>query len=294
MNSLSDRMKDYENVSRIYLPRRTYIMCRVDGRAFHTWTKGLDKPFDVGFIEDMNTTAAYLCQNISGAKFAYVQSDEISILITDFDTNETQPWFENNLQKMASVTASMATAKFNQLRMIRASSDSDGDDRILNLSKSEIENFRLAVFDCRFWQIPSKVEVENYMIFRQQDATRNSISSVAQSLYSHKELHGVSSDAKQELIFQKGINWNDYPSRMKRGGFIAKVGDLWRKTKGSKKAGEPVPENELGQIDLMIDLHGLSYDPNFDYYKRTRWDVIDCPIFTQDRNFLNIRIPNNQ
>lgn len=285
MNSLSDRMKDYENVSRIYLPRRTYIMCRVDGRAFHTWTKGLDKPFDVGFIEDMNTTAAYLCQNISGAKFAYVQSDEISILITDFDSNETQPWFENNLQKMASVTASMATAKFNQLRLKRLKN---------GVFANEIdEHPTLAVFDCRFWQIPSKIEVENYMIFRQQDATRNSISSVAQSLYSHKELHGVSSDAKQELIFQKGINWNDYPSRMKRGGFIEKVGELWIKPKASKSAGIKVPEDEVKNQRMFIDLHGSKYNPDFEYYERTHWETVECPIFTQDRQFLNIRIPSN-
>lgn len=284
-DALGERMKEYENVSRIYLPRRTYIMCRVDGRAFHTWTKGLDKPFDVGFIEDMNTTAAYLCQNISGAKFAYVQSDEISILITDFDSNETQPWFENNLQKMASVTASMATAKFNQLRLKRLKN---------GVFANEIdEHPTLAVFDSRFWQIPSKIEVENYMIFRQQDATRNSISSVAQSLYSHKELHGVSSDAKQELIFQKGINWNDYPSRMKRGGFIEKVGELWIKPKGSKSAGIKVPEDEVKNQRMFIDLHGSKYNPDFEYYERKRWETVECPIFTQDRQFLNIRIPNN-
>jgi len=293
-DALGDRMKAYELTTRTFLPKRSYTIIRVDGKAFHTYTRGMERPFDNGLIEDMNETAAYLCKNIMGAKFAYVQSDEISILITDFDTNETQPWFENNLQKMASVTASMATAKFNQLRMIRASSDSDGDDRILNLSKSEIENFRLGVFDCRFWQIPSKVEVENYMIFRQQDATRNSISSVAQSMYSHKELHGVSSDEKQELIFQKGINWNDYPSRMKRGGFIEKVGDLWVKPKGSKTAGLKVPDEEVKNITQKIELHGLSYDPNFEFYKRTRWETVECPVFTQDRGFLRFRIPNNQ
>lgn len=298
-DALGDRMKTYEVTTRTFLPKRSYTIIRIDGKAFHTYTRGLKRPFDLGFIEDMNATAAYLCKNIMGAKFAYVQSDEISILLTDFEDIGTQAWFENNVQKMVSVAASMATAKFNELRVLRVIKENMGDFshdpmeaeyEFLTL----VEKNMLAEFDARVFQIPQKVEVENYFIWRQQDATRNSISSVAQSLYSHKELHGVSSDAKQELIFQKGINWNDYPSRMKRGGFIAKVGDLWRKVKGSKKAGEPVPENELGQINLMIDLHGLSYDPNFDYYKRTRWDVIDCPIFTQDRNFLNTRIPNNQ
>lgn len=296
-DTLGDRMKGYEVTTRTFLPRRSYTIIRVDGRAFHTYTRGMERPFDIGLIEDMNATAAYLCKNIMGAKFAYVQSDEISILLTDFEDIGTQAWFENNVQKMVSVAASMATAKFNQLRLLRGCSiplvDTNGNE-YKALHQSEIENFKLAEFDARVFQIPQKVEVENYMIFRQQDATRNSISSVAQSMYSHKELHGVSSDAKQELIFQKGINWNDYPSRMKRGGFIEKVGDLWRKPKGSKKAGEPVPQDELREVELMIALHGLSYNPNFEYYKRTRWETVECPIFTQDRAFLNSRIPSNQ
>ena len=208
-DTLGDRMKGYEVTTRTFLPRRSYTIIRVDGRAFHTYTRGMERPFDIGLIEDMNATAAYLCKNIMGAKFAYVQSDEISILLTDFEDIGTQAWFENNVQKMVSVAASMATAKFNQLRLLRGCSiplvDTNGNE-YKALHQSEIENFKLAEFDARVFQIPQKVEVENYMIFRQQDATRNSISSVAQSMYSHKELHGVSSDAKQELIFQKGIN----------------------------------------------------------------------------------------
>ena len=291
-DTLGDRMKkDYEDRFRYYLPRRTYTILKLDGKAFHTYTRGLERPFDLGLIEDMNATAAYLCKNIMGAKFAYVQSDEISILLTDFEDIGTQAWFENNVQKMVSVAASMATAKFNQLRMIRACMGGDIDGY---LDIDDLNDFKLAEFDARVFQIPQKVEVENYLIWRQQDATRNSISSVAQSLYSHKELHGVSSDQKQELIFQKGINWNNYPSRMKRGGFIGKVSELWRKPKGTKKAGEPVPQDELKDIELMIDLHGLSFDPNVEYYKRTRWEDIECPIFTQDRAFLNTKIPNNQ
>lgn len=295
-DALGTRMKEYEVTTRTFLPKRSYTIIRIDGKAFHTYTRGLERPFDLGLIEDMNATAAYLCKNIMGAKFAYVQSDEISILLTDFDDIGTQAWFENNVQKMVSVAASMATAKFNQLRLMRrlASAQRFVKDVAFTLIERDIQEFKLAEFDARVFQIPQKVEVENYFIWRQQDATRNSISSVAQSLYSHKELHGVSSDAKQELIFQKGINWNDYPSRMKRGGFIEKVGDLWRKPKGSKKAGDPVPQDELREVELMIGLHGLSYDPNFEFYKRTRWETVECPIFTQDRAFLNNRIPKNQ
>lgn len=295
-DALGDRMKAYEVTTRTFLPKRSYTIIRIDGKAFHTYTRGLERPFDLGLIEDMNATAAYLCKNIMGAKFAYVQSDEISILLTDFEDIGTQAWFENNVQKMVSVAASMATAKFNQLRLMRrlASAQRFVKDVAFTLIEKDIQEFKLAEFDARVFQIPQKVEVENYFIWRQQDATRNSISSVAQCLYSHKELHGVSSDAKQELIFQKGINWNDYPSRMKRGGFIEKIGDLWVKPKGSKTAGYKVPEEEVKDITQKIELHGMSYDPNFEYYKRTRWETTECPIFTQDRGFLNRRIPNNQ
>jgi len=294
-DALGERMKEYENVSRFYIPRRSYTIIRVDGRAFHTYTRNLESPFDLGLIEDMNATAAYLCENIMGAKLAYVQSDEISILLTDFDNIRTQAWFENNIQKMVSVAASIATSKFNQLRLMRrlASAQRFVRDVAFKLIEKDILEFKLAEFDARAFQIPQKVEVENYFILRQQDATRNSISSVAQSLYSHKELHGASSDAKQELIFQKGINWNDYPSRMKRGGFIEKVGELWIKPKASKSAGIKVPEDEVENQRMIIGLHGSKYNPDFEYYERTHWETVECPIFTQDRQFLNIRIPNN-
>jgi tRNA(His) guanylyltransferase len=285
MSSLNVRMKGYENVSRVYLPKRTYILARIDGRAFHTWTKGLKRPFDDGFIEDMNNTAIYLCKNISGAKFAYVQSDEISILITDFETNETEPWFDNNIQKMVSVATSMATAKFNQLRISRDLMDG-------KLSVGDILSFKPAEFDGRFWQIPSKIEVENYFIYRQQDATRNSLSTVAQSLYPHEELKGVASNEKQELIFQKGVNWNELESGKKRGRFIEKTSELWRRPKGAKAKGEIVSNDVLSNVSLLIGLHGLNYDKAFDYYYRSKWEVVECPIFTQERNFLESKIPS--
>lgn len=200
---LSDRMKEfYEKRTRTFLPRRTYTIIRVDGKAFHTYTKGLDRPFDEKFIDDMNNTAEYMCQNIQGAKFAFVQSDEISILVEDFRTLNTDAWFDGNVQKIASVSASLATAMFNKLR-------------------PEIE--KLATFDSRVFTIPSKVEVENYFIWRQQDTIRNSISSLAQSLYSSKELHGKNVSDMQEMCFQKGKNWNDLDTGMKNGRLIIKV-----------------------------------------------------------------------
>ena len=186
-DTLGDRMKSsYENRTKYYLPRRTYTIIRIDGKAFHTYTRGLERPFDLKLISDMDETAAFLCKNIQGAKLAFVQSDEISILLTDFETINIDAWFDGNIQKIVSVSASIATAKFSELRP-----------------------GKIAMFDSRVFSIPSKTEVMNYFIWRQQDTVRNSISSVAQYLYSPKELHGKNTDQMQELCFQKGINWNN-------------------------------------------------------------------------------------
>jgi len=252
-DAIGDRMKaNYEDRTRISLPRRSYTIIRIDGKAFHTYTKGMERPFDDGLIEDMDLTAAYLCKNIMGAKFAFVQSDEISLLLTDFEEIGTEAWFDNNLQKMCSVSASMATKAFNEARLKRY---------------GFIKDFKWAEFDSRVFQVPQKIEVENYFIWRQQDTTRNSISSVAQSLYSPKQLHGVNTDAMQEMIFQKGINWNDYAPKYKRGRLIVK--ETYEK--------EP-DENMLNSASTT----------------RTRWVSVEVPIFTQERNYISDKIPTNQ
>jgi len=275
---LGDRMKSfYEDRTRISLQRRTYTIIRIDGKAFHTYTKGLKRPFDVGLIADMDATAAYLCKNIMGAKLAYVQSDEISVLLTDFDDLGTQAWFDNNLQKMASIAASMATSEFNRLRLKR-------DLSILE----DVGQFKMAMFDARVFQIPTLTEVMNYFIWRQQDATRNSISSVAQSLYSHKELNGVSGDQKQEMIFQKGINWNDYSYREKRGGVITKVTYV---NGVQSKLYEIDAEGTFYWNNSMTD--GLTTKLPDGAVVRNKWEGVETPIFTQDKGFLKNIIPQN-
>lgn len=194
---LGKRMKDYyESRFQYYLPRRTYTIIRVDGKAFHTYTRGLNKPFDGELMKDLDDSAKYGCENIQGVRFAYLQSDEISFFLTDFENTNTDAWFDGNMQKIASVSASLITAKFNQLRC------------------------KPAVFDSRVFIIPSFIEVENYFLWRQQDAIRNSISMIARSLYSHKELHGMNTNQMQEMCWQKGINWNDYDPGIKRGRII--------------------------------------------------------------------------
>lgn len=213
-------MKDYEQRSRSYLQRRSYTAIRIDGKAFHTYTRGLKKPFDEGLVEDMQLTTKFLCENIQGCKLGYTQSDEISLILTDFDTIQTSAYFDGQTQKICSVVASMATAEFNRLRCIRSSSHYEDvcggfSKRVNAICVDEFP--KLAFFDARCFTLPSFTETMNYLRWRQKDAVKNSISMVAQSLYSHKELHKKSGNEKQEMIFQKGQNWNDYPDSQKRG-----------------------------------------------------------------------------
>ena len=270
-DELGDRMKkNYENRTRILLPRRTYTIIRVDGKAFHTYTKGCKTPFDMGLIHDMDETAIYLCKNIQGAKFGFVQSDEISILLTDFDKLDTDAWFDGNIQKIVSVASSMATSKFNQLRWMRYIEEKYGDsidETPLTLSLIDnLKSFRLAEFDARTFTIPADYEVENYFIWRQQDTVRNSISSVAQSLYSSKQLEGKNMSEQQDMIHEKGDNWNDYDAKVKRGRFIFKEA-------------------------VELDTEFIDVDKMQQRYIRNRWVSGECPTFTQDKEFLMERVP---
>lgn len=199
--TLGDRMKEYEQATRTVLPRRTYSICRVDGRAFHSLLRHADKPFDENVMTAMDAVTTALCEEISGAVFGYTQSDEASILLTDFAAPGTQPWFAGGVQKMVSIAASVATVAFNDAYF--------GADR--------------ALFDARVFTIPDPVEVANYFLWRQRDAVRNSISMAAQAHFSHKRLHRVNTNQMQELLWsEKGINWNDYPDGCKRGRVVTR------------------------------------------------------------------------
>src|SRR5271166_1882089 len=185
-DSLGDRMKVFEGAYRIGLPIRMPVIIRVDGKAFHTYTAGCKKPFDAGLMECMNLTAMELCKELQGCQMAYVQSDEISLLLTNYQTFDTQSWFDNNLQKMVSVAASIAGVTFTM--------NSDkvwGFDEYYGLPIQ-----RPAYFDARAWVLP-KEEVTNYFLWRQQDATRNSVQMLAHSLYSHKQLNNKNSSELQ-------------------------------------------------------------------------------------------------
>jgi tRNA(His) guanylyltransferase len=198
-DSLGDRMKGYEDAYRIALPRRVPVIVRVDGKAFHTWTRGLNKPFDEWLEEAMNRCALKLCEEIQGAKLAYIQSDEISVLINNYTKLESSAWFDNNLQKMVSISASVAAATMWDMA----------------LGYKDAPKYP-AYFDSRVFLLPEH-DVANYFLWRQQDATRNSIQMLARSLYSHKELYKKNTSQLQEMCFQKGSNWNDLPTARKRG-----------------------------------------------------------------------------
>lgn len=269
--TLGDRMKNnYENITRYYLTRRMPVIIRIDGKAFHTFTRGFKKPFDDIFVKTMQETMKYLCEDIQGCVLGYTQSDEISLVLTDYAELTTDAWFGNNLQKMCSVSASMATMAFTKYFVKNAKECErmalignvvlfEDDEKYINVLKKAIE--KGAMFDSRVFTIP-KEEVCNYMIWRQQDATRNSILSVGQANFSQKELHGKSCNNIQDMLMtQKGINWNDYATTLKRGSCCIKVDDSLTKY------------DEVGNIS--------------DYIQRSKW-VIDneIPIFTQDRNYV--------
>ena len=267
--TLGDRMKGaYENKYRLYLPERIPVIIRLDGKAFHTFCRGLKKPFDDLFISVMQDTMLDLCKNISGCKLGYVQSDEISLLLVQ-TKEESQPWFDNNIQKIVSVSASMATLYFNknfekrvfELMENYAKDKNDYTEEELKYVDKLDSKIYTAMFDSRVFVLP-KEEVNNYFIWRQQDATRNSIQSVGQANFSQKELNGKScNDIQDMLMTQKSINWNDYATTLKRGSCCIKIDD------GITKY------DEVGNI--------------CDYIPRSKW-VIDneIPIFTQDRNYV--------
>ena len=227
--TLGNRMKEYEYVTRTYLTRRMPAIIRVDMKAGHTFTRGLKKPWDEIFTSCMDITALRMCQNIQGAKCAYVQSDEISILLTDYDNINTDAWFNKNILKMTSVSASMATLYFNRMWENMCDEYAHEFAEAWNVSKEDTEYLDVldskrlrAMFDSRVFVLP-KEEVCNYFIWRQQDAIRNSIQSVGQANFSHKELQNLSCDQIQDKLFlEKGINWNDFQIKYKRGVFIYK------------------------------------------------------------------------
>lgn len=229
-DDFGDRMKMYENVSRLYLTPKTPVIIRIDGKSFHTFTRGFAKPFDIVLLNSMQDAMKYLCENISGCVLGYTQSDEISLVLVDYENIKTSAWFEYNIQKCSSVAASMATMAFNNAFLKNMQMDpetvlcqNDKYNAMFSLRETYQKVAGKAMFDARIFNIP-KEEVTNCILWRQNDAARNSIQMVARTYFSHKELAGKSTGEMQDMLFTKhGINWNDYPVRFKRGSCCVKI-----------------------------------------------------------------------
>lgn len=242
-DDLGTRMKEYyENVYRFGLTRRTPVAIRIDGKAFHTFTRGFQKPFDNVLVKSMQETMKYLCENIQGCKLGYTQSDEITLILTDYDTLTTDAWFGYELQKMCSIAASMATMAFNKFfeRNVFEWKDTVFAVNYLGHLNNEItpEDLALletymkavdkgAMFDARVFNIP-KEEVTNLIYWRQLDAARNSVQMVGQANFSHNELQNKTCNMIQEMLMtEKEINWNDFPTPLKRGSCCVKTPSGW-------------------------------------------------------------------
>lgn len=267
-DSLGDRMKSYEDTFRYSLPPRMPVILRIDGKAFHTYTKGCKRPWDEKLVECMNDTAIELCKRIQGVQLAYVQSDEISLLLNNYEYTDTQSWFDNNLQKMVSISAAVASVTFtmNSWKIWIPAKINPSMDPM-----SENDFIEPAHFDSRAFVIPRE-DVNNYFLWRQQDATRNSVQMLARSLYSHKECTDKNNSQLQEMCFQKGKNWNDEPVQHKRGRCIVKT--------------EMKLENKVKMIQLKDGSFGPP--PNFNPEVLRRVWVVDndIPIFSQDRDYI--------
>lgn len=242
-DSLGDRMKGYENTTRFQVLRRTPVIIRVDGRAFHTFTRCLKhhddslkiSPFSEKMHQVMMGTAAGLTMEMQNAVFAYTQSDEISVLLRDWDRHETEQWFDGVIPKMLSISAAASSVVFNYFF-----------DKLVRVADHYTE---LAQFDARVFNIP-KEEVTNYFIWRQQDASRNSVQMLGRFHFSQKQMHGKNVSQVQDMLMnEKGINWNDIATWMKRGSACYR------------------------NPDRLSSVTAIVMDDNI-------------PIFTQDRNFV--------
>ena len=230
-DDLGKRMKEYyEQIPKTRLMRRCPVAVRLDGKAFHTFTRGFEKPFDMVLVKSMQETMKYLCEDIQGCVLGYTQSDEITLILVDYKNLNSCAWFDYEVQKMCSIAASMATVAFNKA-FRKEIQNFDKENNLSNFnyfndSTNELTKLhntywtaieKGAMFDARVFNIP-KEEVTNLIYWRQLDATRNSIQMVGQANFSHKELQNKScNDIQNMLLTERDINWNDFPVTQKRG-----------------------------------------------------------------------------
>ncbi len=199
--NLPDRMKKYEDAFRGYLPPRMPAILRIDGRAFHTLMRSASTPFDCEFAEVMDMVGLALMEEISTARFGYLQSDEISFLLIDYNKFDSQQWFGGNIQKIASVSASIAGSIFTR----------------------RWDSTAQVFFDSRVFAIPER-DVVNYFIWRQRDWERNSLQMLARKHYLHKDLYEKRESEIHEMLFKKGVNWDRLELKWKRGRIVNRNG----------------------------------------------------------------------
>lgn len=275
-SDLAKRMKDYESISKTKLMKRCPVICRIDGKAHHSFTRGFKRPFDEVYMKSMQETAKYLCENLQGVILSYQQSDEITLVFIDYEKLNTSPYFDYEVQKLCSIIASMATMAFNKFfaKNVEEFQNNYGYPNVNCVKYVDLIGIYLnavnkgAMFDARVFNIP-KEEVTNCIYWRQLDASRNSIQMVGQANFSHKELQNKScNDVQDMLMTQKGINWNDFPTYQKRGTCVIKEEYL-------------TCINGDGTVfEISADDVGTGID---DVTVRTRW-IIDknIPIFKGD------------
>jgi len=231
------------------------ICVRLDGKCFSAFTRDMNRPFDERMASMMIETTMFLVKE-TNACIGYTESDEISLILYS-DTLKSQVYFDGRIQKLVSVLASLATAKFN---------------RLVSIYMPEKAN-ELPVFDCRVWNVPNKEEAANAILFRELDATKNAVSMAARHYYSAKELHGKHSSEMQEMLFKKGVNFNDYDSHFKRGTFVQ------RRVTTRKFTSD--------EIDKLPPKHAARKNPNLEY-ERTDFCILDMPPFSKVTNRVEV------
>lgn len=250
---LGDRMKAYEYTTRAVLPRRTYTVIRVDGRAFHSYLRDADKPYDTRFAADMAAAATELCREASGCLIGYTQSDEISLILSDFANPATQPWFGGVVQKMASIAGSIATA-------------------VLTERRPSAGRSTRPLFDARVFTLPDRNEVMSYLRWRQADCTRNSISMAGRVYLSARQMHGMSAGAVvTTLAEQHGIDWHSYPAAFRYGTAVVRT---------LRDSSITLPDRQTGGTRTVT-------------FERSVWEPREAPeLNANPGGFLDHLIPN--
>ena len=243
-DDFGNRMKSYEDQNRLFVDTQLPVIIRLDGSHFSTYVRGCKKPYDDNLIRVMNETAKYLCANVHGARMAYIQSDEISILLNSYTHANTQCWFNGNIQKMASVSAGMASAVFS------------------NLSPEIFGTYKMATFDSRVFNVPLH-EVSNVFLWRQQDAMRNSVSSYARTYFSDKEMFGKSTSQLKQMVIDKGFPWEGINHEYKMGRVVLKENT-------EKEFINPITKEAITAIrgDWVVDNKIPLFSADRDYIER--------------------------